>query len=148
MTLHTCDETTYLELVVSPYFHKNIYLNGDSVLIKNLNFLKLENGVTIINKDLTDLESDIKKSIERQIGNIIIDTDYTQHNHVDNQLTSKLIKLGFRNKITIPLLTTLDTPNIFHWNIGGNIINKSIQPVFTLKISTKTENLTDSQLLI
>ena len=153
--IYKCNNSYFIDLYTNIEFHSSLYQNGDLLIIKNLEFLIYKEGKTKIKKGLNDTLHKIKNYLNRPYGLTILNTKYNSKIKTKNQLyinnfRDELDHNDFHNIITIPLENV--DHNIFnlkkckYYDVGGSIINKTIQPVITLKIECKDTRLTESNL--
>ena len=138
-----------IEIEVATPFFESIYATGDHILIKSLEFVEdLEEGGLAIQKNLNSFQEEIKTFLTRPEGNTIISTKRT--------LCDPLIPKPFRNKIVIALPVKMDrfcrcqpvVQEKVDWRMKGHLLNGSIQPVYTLKISYLENEFSPEQLAI
>ena len=125
-----------IEIDVSTPFFSSIYAPGDHILIKSLEFVSdSETGGLEIVKKTNSFQEEIKTFLTRPEGNTIIDTARTLHD--------RKIPKPFRNKIIVALPVKMDRfcrcqsiiQEEVEWRMKGHLLNGSIQPVYTVKIS-------------
>lgn len=141
-----------IHLHINKLFLPSIYEIGDNIIIKSLEFLELVDGKNYIIKDLNTLAQKIKKYLEEPTGCHIVARHYTDYNNLPIVI-SNTDKFGFCNIISVPL--PLDILQDYYdkldnkvWEVGGCLLNKSIQPVITLKITSRSNELITDDLVI
>jgi hypothetical protein len=147
-------ETGYpnIELYVEKLFIPTIYEIGDNLLIKSLEFLMITDGVSHINTNLDDFYQRVKSYLTGPAGVHIINRRYCDYNKLPITIANT-DQYGFCNVLTVPLPIDIiqeysgNFPQSFK-DVGGCILNKSIQPVVTLKLSCRDTKLDINHLQI
>ena len=138
-----------IEIEVATPFFDSIYTAGDHILIKSLEFVEdIEDGGLSIQKNTTSFQEEIKSFLTRPEGNTIISTKRT--------IEDPRIPKPFRNKIVVALPVKMDrfcrcepiVQEKVEWRMKGHLLNGSIQPVYTLKISYLENEFNPEQLAI
>ena len=129
-----------------------MYGLGDLLLIKNLEYLVKKEGIVCFQKNIKDIQEIIKKYMTNQNGVPIIsvhNTNYFKQHMKDYKKEDfyNTIRIGMPPHILKDYQYT-NKPKIEVWKIGANIINKSIQPIITLKMNYLQKIINEKKLLI
>ena len=141
-----------IELHLGKIFIPTIYEIGDNIIIKSFEFLKLAEGITYIDNNLNEFQRRIKAYLTSLSGIHITNRRYCDYSQIPITIANT-DRFGFCNILTVPL--PLDMIQDFHndipekvWDVGGCLLNKSIQPVITIKVTCKETQLNSGNLLI
>lgn len=139
-----------MDFYVDPPFHPSMYLCGDSISIKCFEFLILNSSLTKIKKTLTDSEESILNTINIKQTFYIKKTSYTDYGKLNFiNLENKTCLPEFHNIISINIPLAINNQCCYEpliscsgkWSAGGFIINKNIQPIYTLNVTYLENNI-------
>jgi hypothetical protein len=147
----------HLEVFVDPPFHPTLFKEGDQLLFKSVEFLHKREGCESILKNRSPQQELIRNYLTSPHGVYAIGSRYCKHFiHSRPSCAEEKIALGFCNVIMLSLPFTINSKGQFkqykyqcqRWLAGGNVLNKSIQPVVTLSLKTQSLELSRSDLRI
>lgn len=158
ITLTTDGLCSTIDLQVNRAFHPCIYLRGDSILLNQIKFLQSNQIKVNIKTDLDNVETELYRYLnyERRSFTVV-------STHYQKTVTDHLHHPTFHNVITISIPIELDryccikptsliienrSLTRLEWPVGGFLLNKSIQPTYTVKITCLSSEIQREALIL
>ena len=151
ITLHQTGLSSTIDLVLDTAFHPCLYLRGDTLLIREFKILHHQQALVKIKTSLTDLEHQVSRYLTSENSTFtVVSTSYrcgvsgrkihpTFHNVISLSLPVNIDSFG--SVTTDSLLHSGTIPGRTDWLAGGFILNRSIQPTYTIKVSCLSSEL-------
>jgi hypothetical protein len=147
-----------LDLYVDKPFHPCLYLRGDSILLHQIRFLQTNETRVNIKTELDQIETEIYQYLNAE------NTSFTViSTHYEKTVTETPHHPTFHNIITISIPISIDNNCCIHkrlqisnnstsdkpeWQVGGFVLNRSIQPTYTVKITCLSSEISREALAL